>query len=122
MKTNSNNTIHMLKVVNQDAVFAQLEIITRGTCYDEGVKLFHINSNGEKVGEHNYDLDFEDLFATAKDLMKERKLNLSEKKCGEFIGFVIKVVYDDGARSHFEITADGQVSAEYSEWKGHNIN
>lgn len=119
---NNTNINYMLKVLNKDAVFAQLDIVTNGTSYDEGVELFRTNSNGEKVGEWNHVLDFEDLNGIAKDLMKDRKsYNLSEEECGEFIGFVIKVIYDGGARSHFEITADGRVSSEYNEWRGHDV-
>lgn len=119
---NNVNINHMLKVINKDAVFAQLDIVTDGTCYDEGVELFRLNSNGEKVGEHNHVLDFEDLCNIAKNLMKEREsFNLSEEECGEFIGFVVKVIYNGGARSHFEITADGRVSSEFDEWRGHNV-
>lgn len=113
-----NNIDHMLKVINKDAAFAQLDIITTGTCYDEGVELFRLNSNGEKIGEYNHVLDFEDLCNIAKELMKERKsFNLSSSECGEYLGFEVKVIYNGGARSHFHITANGQVSGEYDEWK-----
>ena len=117
-----NNIEHMLKVVNQKAMFAQLNIVTTGTCYDEGVELFRRKSNGEKTGKCIAILDLDDLFAIAKDLMKERKLHhLSEKECGEFQGFEVRVIYNGGAGTHFEITKDGQVSREYSEWCGHGI-
>ena len=116
-----NNINHMLKVINKDAAFAQLDIVTTGTCYDGGVELFRLNSNGEKIGEWNHALDFEDLLAIAKDMMKERKsFNLSERECGEYQGFIIKVIYNGGARCHFVVTADGHVSKEYGEWTGHD--
>lgn len=114
-----DNSNYMLKVLNKDVVFAQLDIVTTGTCYAEGVELFRLNSNGEKIGDWNHVLDFEDLCNTAKDIMEERKsYNLSSDECGEYKGFTIKVIYNGGARSHFNITADGQVSAEYAEWSG----
>lgn len=112
-----NNINHMLKVINKDAVFAQLDIITTGTCHDGGVELFRLNSDGKKIGEHNCALDFEDLCNIAKNLMKEREAyNLSPSERGEYLGFEVKVIYNGGARSHFHVTANGQVSGEYDEW------
>lgn len=114
---NDININHMLKVINRDATFVQLDIITSGTCYDEGRELFRTNSKGEKVGEHNHVLDFEDLSVIAKEMMEERKsYNLSSEECGEYLGFEVKVIYNGGARGHFHITANGQVSGEYNEW------
>lgn len=116
-----DNTNYMMKTINNDAVFAQLDIVTTGTCYDEGVELFRTNSKGEKVGEWSNVLHFEDLNNIAKELMEERKSrNLTAKECGEYQGFIVKVIYDGGARCHFEITADGQTSEEYDEWSGHD--
>ena len=116
-----DNINYMMNVINRDAVFAQLNIVTTGTCYDEGVELFRLNSNGEKIGKWNVELSFDALITIAKYLMKERKsFNLSNEECGEFKGFIIKVIYNGGARRHFEITADGQVSEEYDDWKGHD--
>ena len=114
---NNININHMLEVINKDATFVQLDIITSGTCFDEGVELFRTNSKGEKVGEHNHVLDFEDLCNIAKNLMKERESsNLSSSECGVYLGFEVKVIYNGGAHSHFHIAANGQVSAEYNEW------
>jgi len=111
----------MMNVINRDAVFAQLDIVTTGTYYDEGVELFRLNSRGEKIGKWNVELSFDALVTIAKYLMKERKSsNMSEKECGEFQGFDVKVIYNGGARCHFEVTADGQVSEEYNEWRGHD--
>lgn len=116
-----SNVEYMMKVIN-NVVFAQLDIVTSGTCYDEGIELFRTNSKGEKIGEYNHDLDFEDLCNIAKELMEERKLrNLSDKERGEYQGFDVKVIYEGGGRTHFEIDQDGQVSREYDEWKGHDI-
>ena len=113
------NINRMLKAINMDAVFAQLDIVTTGTCYDEGVELYRVNSRGDKIGEYNYDLDFEDLCTIAKDLMEERKsYNLTEEECGEYQGFRVKVIYCGDIRCHFEVTADGQVSAEYDDEEG----
>lgn len=115
---NKTNIDHMLVVINKDAVFVQMDIITSGTCHDEGVELFRTDSKGKKIGEHNCVLDFEDLCNIAKELMRERKsYNLSEEECGVYLGFEVKVIYNGGARSHFHITADGRVSVEYDEWK-----
>lgn len=115
-----DTTNYMMNVIN-NAVFAQLDIVTNGTSYDEGVELFSTNSNGVKVGEHNNVLDFEDLRSIAEHLMKERESrNLSPAECGTFQGFNIKVIYNGGLRCHFEITSDGQVSEEYAEWSGHD--
>jgi len=116
-----DNVTYMMNTINRDAVFAQLDIVTTGTCYDEGMELFRFNSNGEKIGKWNVDLSFDALVTIAKYLMKERKSsNLSKEECGEFQGFVVKVIYNNGTRCHFEVTADGQVSEEYNEWKGHD--
>jgi hypothetical protein len=116
-----DNMNYMMKAINKDAVFAQLDIVTTGTCHNEGIELFRTNSKGEKIGEWNCVLDFEDLCNIAKDLMKEREsYDLSKEECGEYAGFYIKVIFDGGLRTHFEISADGQVSEEYAEWRGHN--
>lgn len=117
-----DNMNYMMKAINKDAVFAQLDIVTNGTCYDEGVELFRTNVKGEKVGEYNHDLTFEELCSIAKNMMEERKTrNLTSKECGEYQGFDIKIISDGGLRSHFEIYVDGQVSDEFAEWKGHDV-
>lgn len=114
---NKTNINHMLVVINKDATFAKLDVITTGTCRDEGVELFHTNSKGKKVGEYNWVLDFEDLCNIAKELVRERKsYNLSEEECGTYLGFEVKLIHNGGARSHFHVTAGGQVSAEYNGW------
>ena len=46
-----SNVEYMMKVIN-NVVFAQLDIVTSGTCYDEGIELFRTNSKGEKIGEY----------------------------------------------------------------------
>ena len=116
-----DNMNYMLQVINKNAMYALLDLVTTGTSYDEGVELFRTNSKGVKVGDYNHVLDFEDLRSIAENLMKERESrNLSPAECGTFNGFNIKVIYNGGLRCHFEITSDGQVSEEYGEWKGHD--
>ena len=109
----------MIDAINNDAVFAQLDLRTTGTTYDESVELFRVNSEGKKVGKWNIELDFDILVSIATYMMAVRKnSNLSKEECGKYDGFTIKIIYEGGAQSHFDVNYCGVTSDELEGWTG----
>lgn len=122
-----DNINYMMNVINRDAVFAQLDLKTTGTAFDENVELFRRDRARRKCGIYTDTLTFEDLAYIAKDLFNERKrvysigparYGLTEEECGEYAGFSIKLIFDGGCHSHFDIDADGNCSQEFEGWNG----
>jgi len=122
-----SNIEHMINTINWDAVFAQLDLKTTGTTFDESVELFRRDRARRKCGVYNEPLTFEDLEAIAKDLFNERKRvyfigpvkhGLTEEECGEYAGFSIKLIFDGGARTHFDVDPEGNCSQEFEGWTG----
>ena len=110
---------HMINAINHNAVFAQLDLKTTGTAYDESVELFRVNSKGEKVGKWNIELDFGILVSIATYMMAVRKeSHLSKEECGRYDGFTIKIIYEGGAQSHFDVNYYGVTSDEFEGWNG----
>lgn len=132
METNNNNNNNKRSALevalNKEAVFAQLDLNTTGTAYDESIELFRKDSARRKTGVYKEDLSFCDLEQIAKDLFNERKRvysigpvthGLTDAECGEYAGFTIRLLFDGGVKSHFDIDAAGEISEEFEGWLGH---
>lgn len=123
----NENVNNLENALNKEAVFAQLELNTTGTAFDENVELFRRDRARRKCGVYTADLSFNDLEQIAKDMFAERKrvysigpvtYGLTDAECGEYQGFSVKLIFDGGVQSHFDVDASGKCSQEFEGWSG----
>lgn len=116
---NVANIAHLEVALNHEAVFAQIQLRTTGSSYDDCFELFRKNRKRQKVGEYADDMTVEDLINLALVVYEARQLTRPSHECGRYLGFTVQMIFDGGVKTHVDIDPNGEVSEEFEDWYGH---
>jgi len=113
------NIAHLEVALNREAVFAQIQLRTTGTSYDDSLELFRKNRHRQKVGMFADTLiTIAELRGLALTIFEARQLTCSTEECGAYLGFAVQMIFDGGIKTHVDISAAGEVSTEFEDWYG----